>query len=253
MPKSSELRTGTLVVTGGSRGIGASIVRAALGRGFRVAALSRSGELPSGVESYADRVTAGACDLNNEAHVRECLAALDARFGQIRGLVNNAGIHRAGVSSRMKSDEFDLLLQTNTVASFKAMRECYPYLKRDGGVIINIGSIFETLGAAQNAFYSASKAALSAMTRSLASEWSRDKIALLNVAPGYVATDMNKEYLERPEVIDYLRRQTLIARPAYAQEVGELVAGLLDLDLMLLTGQTLRADGGHSVAHGNWN
>ncbi|TQF27583.1 hypothetical protein UNPF46_30105 [Bradyrhizobium sp. UNPF46] len=251
MPKPEELKTGILVVTGGSRGIGASITRAALRRGFRVAALSRSGELPAGVEPYADRVTAVASDLNNEEQVRECFAALDARFGQIRALVNNAGIHRAGVSARTKSDDFESILQTNTVAAFKAMRECYPYLKREGGVVINIGSIFETLGAAQNASYSASKAALSALTRSLASEWSRDGIVLLNVAPGYVATDMNTDYLARTEVTEYFARQTMIGRPAQADEVGDLVAGLLDLDLTLLTGQTLRADGGHSVAHGH--
>ncbi|WP_454624675.1 SDR family NAD(P)-dependent oxidoreductase [Bradyrhizobium cenepequi] len=251
MPKPEELKEGVVVVTGGSRGIGASITRSALRRGFRVAALSRSGELPGGVEPYADRVTAMAADLNSEEKVRECFAALDARFGKIRALVNNAGIHRAGVSARTKTEEFESILQTNTVAAFRAMRDCYPYLKRQGGVVINIGSVFETLGAAQNASYSASKGALSALTRSLASEWARDGIILLTVAPGYVATDMNTDYLARSEVADYFARQTMIGRPAQADEVGELVAGLLDLDLALLTGQTLRADGGHSVGHGH--
>jgi NAD(P)-dependent dehydrogenase (short-subunit alcohol dehydrogenase family) len=189
--------------------------------------------------------------LNNEEQLKECFATIDARFGKIRALINNAGIHRSSVSARTKTEEFESILQTNTVGAFRAMREVYPYLKREGGVVINIGSVFESLGAAQNASYSASKGALSALTRALASEWSRDGIVLLTVAPGYVATDMNTEYLARPEVESYFARQTLIGRPSQADEVGELVAGLLDLDLTLLTGQTLRADGGHSIAHGH--
>ena len=225
-----------------------------LRRGFRVAAISRSGGVPPGIEESDDlygRLIVRSCDMTDDADVAACFAELDRSPGGLRALINNAGIHTAGVSARTSTADFEAILKTNTTAVFAASREAYPFLKKAGGVIFNIGSIFEALGAAQNVSYSASKGALGALTRSLASEWARDGIAVLDIAPGYVATDMNADYLAREDVKGYFARQTLIGRAAYPAEVADLIAGLLDLDLMLLTGQTLRADGGHSIAHGH--
>lgn len=242
-----------VVVTGASRGLGAAMVRALLARGRNVGALSRSGAVPAGLEpDWLPRLHAMACDVTDETRLAACLGQLDAAVeGGIRVLINNAGVHRADTSTRLALADFDALLRTNAGACFAAARLVHPYLRRQGGVILNIGSVMETLGAARNVAYSASKGAVGAMTRALASEWARDRIAVLDLAPGYVATDMNTGYLEREDVRDYFARQTLLGRPARPEEIGELVAGLLAMDLMLLTGQTLRADGGHSVAHGH--
>jgi NAD(P)-dependent dehydrogenase (short-subunit alcohol dehydrogenase family) len=254
MPQPTVLKGGLVAVTGGSRGLGAAITVSLLRRGFRVAALSRSGAQPEGIgadPAPQERLLVRACDVNDDGDLARCFAELDKEPGGLRALVNNAGVHTAGASAWFSTADFEAMLRTNTLAIFSASREAYPYLKKAGGVIMNIGSVFESLGAAQNACYSASKAAVGALTRSLASEWARDDIAILNVAPGYVATDMNTEYLAREDVKAYFTRQTLIGRPAQPGEVGELIAGLLDMDLMLLTGQTLRPDGGHSIAHGH--
>lgn len=254
MPKPLTLKSGVVAVTGGSRGLGAAMTCALLKRGFRVAALSRSGSFPEGLEdgpAVRERLIVRACDVNDDADLAACFSELDREEGGLRVLVNNAGVHTMGASARYATADFEALLRTNTTAVFAASREAYPYLKRQGGLIMNIGSCMEVLGAAHNAAYSSSKAALGALTRSLASEWARDDIIVLDVAPGYVFTDMTTEYLAREDVKAYFARQTVIGRPGHAAEFGELVAGLLETDLTLLTGQTLRADGGHSVAHGH--
>lgn len=244
---------GVVAVTGASRGLGAAMARSLLRRGFVVGALSRSGAAPEGLdEAWLPRLRAMACDVTDESRLAECFEELDAAPGLgLQALVNNAGIHRSDSSASLLTRDFEDLLRTNAGGVFGASRLVYPYLKREGGAIINIGSVMEVLGAARNVAYSASKGAVGAQTRALASEWARDGIAVLNVAPGYVATDMNTDYLARADVRAYFARQTLIGRPASPEELGELVANLLQMDLMLLTGQTLRVDGGHSIAHGH--
>ena len=254
MPNPAMLKDGIVAVTGGSRGLGAAMTRALLRRGFRVAALSRSGGTPEGLEegpAVGEHLVVRACDVNDDAELSACFAELDRKHGGLRILINNAGVHTMGASARLATADFEAILRTNTTAVFAASREAYPYLKRHGGVIMNIGSAMEVLGAARNAAYSASKAAVGALTRSLASEWARDDIIVVNVAPGYVATDLTHEYLAREDVKAYFARQTIIGRAGESEEFGELVAGLLESDLTLLTGQSLRADGGHSVAHGH--
>lgn len=254
MCKPELLKAGIIAVTGGSRGVGAAISEMLLLRGFRVGCLSRSGNSPVGINgkpALCKNLITLPCDVTVEADLAKCFESLDNEAGGLRALVNNAGIHSAGASASFASSDFEMLLRTNTVAVFAGCREAYPYLKKAGGVIINIGSVFESLGTSHNACYSASKAAISALTRSLACEWARDGIVVLNVAPGYVATDLNTDYLARDDVRAYFARQAPIGRPTRSEEIGALVASLLATDLTLLTGQTIRADGGHSIAHGN--
>lgn len=254
MPQPAVLKSGLVAVTGASRGLGAAMTTSLLRRGFRVAAISRSGAEPADVpedSALRQRLLVLACDVNNDDELARCFGELASKPGGLRAVINNAGVHTSGASAEFSSVDFEAMLRTNAMAVFSVCREAYPYLKKGGGVVINIGSVFESLGAAQNACYSASKAAAGALTRSLASEWARDDIAVINVAPGYVETDMNRQYLHREDVKAYFRRQTPLGRPARPSEIGELVGALLEANLMLLTGQTLRADGGHSIAHGH--
>jgi NAD(P)-dependent dehydrogenase (short-subunit alcohol dehydrogenase family) len=133
---------------------------------------------------------------------------------------------------------------------FTTCREAYPYLVAAGAAtIVNIGSFFDKIGVKRNLAYCASKAAVGAMTRCLAVEWASKGIRVLDVAPGYVVTDLNRQALERGPVRDYIDRRIPGRRPGTPEEIARLVASLFSEDLPFLTGETIYIDGGHGIAH----
>jgi NAD(P)-dependent dehydrogenase (short-subunit alcohol dehydrogenase family) len=233
---------GAVVVTGASKGIGAAIVVELERRGFTVFGLSRSGESPG--------ANGLVCDVTDEQAVRAAFAAIAER-GPIKGLVNNAGLHRGGPSQRLVTADFDAVMALNVTAVMACSREVYPYLETSGGGrIVNLGSFFDRMGVPHNLAYCASKAAVAAMTRCLAVEWARKGISVVNVAPGYVATDFNSDYLTRPEVKAWMaERVPWEGRPGTVDEVGRLVASLFVEDIPYLTGETIYMDGAHGINH----
>lgn len=239
-----------VAVTGASRGIGAAIVVELARRGFTVGCLSRKGRGPEQdvPAALAARLVNVACDVNDEASVRAALAALVARAGRLDGLVNNAGIHLDGRSAAFETAKFDEVMDTNARAVFVACREAYPHLEREGGTIINIGSFFDKLGVKRNLAYCASKAAVGAITRCLAVEWAAKHIRVLNVAPGYIETDLNREAM-RGALRPFLESRVPVGRAGTAEEVARLVASLLAEDIAYLTGETLYIDGAQGMAH----
>lgn len=250
----STQRAGIVAVTGASRGLGAAIALELAGRGFGVGCLSRRGRGPEDLEVPAklkSRMVHETCDVTDGAGVAGALARLAEQPGGLRAVVNNAGVHKLGPSKDFTTEDFEWLLRTNAAGTFAVCREAYPHLVASGGgTIVNIGSFFERIGAPGNACYSASKAAVGALTRALATEWARDGIAVIDVAPGYIETDLNRDYLKRPEVKAYFARRVPLGRPSRPAEVARFVAGLLSESAMLLTGQTIFLDGGHSIDHG---
>lgn len=212
------MREGTVVITGGSRGIGAAITKDLVGRGFAVAALSRSGEAVAG-KGYR-------CDVTDERSLRESFSSL-AVDGPLIGLVNNAGAHRAMPSHELTVADLEQTMALNVTAVMVACREIYPNLKAaGGGMIVNIGSFFDKLGVAENLAYCASKAAVGGLTRCLAVEWAKDGIRVINVAPGYVETDLNRDFLARDKVKAWLGRRVPVGRAGSAQEVARLMGAL---------------------------
>jgi len=268
MPSSTESaapppKPGAIALTGASRGIGAAIALELAARGHRVACLTRSGK---GVEEgtvpahLVERLYPIVCDVTDEVAVRRALAEAarwgresdtgDQERGGLAGLINNAGFHLHGPSEGFSTEDFEAVMRTNTTALFMVSREAYPLLDEGGGgLIVNMGSYFDKMGVPRNTAYSASKAAVGAITRCLAVEWAPRNIRVLNVAPGYVETNLNRDFLTRPKVLETLLPRIPTGQWGQPGDVARLVAALFGEDIPYLTGETIYLDGGHAIAH----
>jgi NAD(P)-dependent dehydrogenase (short-subunit alcohol dehydrogenase family) len=229
-----------IIVTGASRGIGAAIAAELAARGRRVVGLSRSGKSSAG--------SGMACDVTDETALRDCFARI-AADGSICGLVNNAGIHLGSPSARLDTGEYAEVMATNATAVMVAAREIYPHLNSGGGTIVNIGSFFDKLGVPGNLAYCASKAAVGAITRCLAVEWAADGIRVINIAPGYVETDLNRDFLNNEKVKRFLQRRIPTGGAGTPADVARLVAAVLGEQIPFLTGATIYLDGAQGINH----
>ncbi len=242
-----------IAVTGASRGIGAAIALELARRGFCVGCLSRKG---GGLESIAipadlaGRFINLACDVTDEASARRALAQLANQAGSLHGLVNNAGIHLDGPSDRLETSVFETVMKTNATAVYTTCREAYPHLvKNGGGIIVNIGSFFDKIGVKRNVPYCAAKAAVGAITRCLAVEWASKGISVVDIAPGYIETDLNREALTQNPLKDYLAKRIPVGKPADAGPIARMVAAIFCENIAYLTGETIYVDGGQGIAH----
>ncbi|MDE2378456.1 MAG: SDR family oxidoreductase [Bradyrhizobium sp.] len=230
---------GQVIVTGASRGIGEAIAIELDRRGYEVAALSRTGKSPVG--------NGMVCDVTDENSIAKAIGQV-AQRGKVVGLVNNAGAHEAKPSSELSLSEFEASMRLNASAVLVASREAYPHLRQSGeALIVNIGSFFDRLAVAENLAYCASKAAVGAITRCLASEWAKDGIRVLDVAPGYIETDLNREFLASDKVRSWLKRRVPVGRPGSVEEVARLVGALFSEKIGFLTGETIYVDGGQGA------
>ena len=229
-----------IIVTGASKGIGAAVAIELDRRGFDVACLSRSGVAPVG--------TGYACDMTDAGAVKDTIATC-AGAGGIVGLVNNAGVHIAGSIATLDTGDYERVMALNATSVMVAAREVYPYLKDAGGTIVNMGSFFDRMGVPDNLAYCASKAAVAAMTRCMAVEWADDGIRAVNIAPGYVETDLNRNFLAHPKFAKWLETRIPVSKPAQPDEIARLVGAIFAENINSLTGETIYVDGAQGVNH----
>ncbi|MFD2251034.1 NAD(P)-dependent dehydrogenase (short-subunit alcohol dehydrogenase family) [Pseudochelatococcus lubricantis] len=242
-----------IFLTGASRGIGAVVAIELARRGHTVGCFSRRG---SGLE-HADvpealkaRLVPLKGDVLDAESVAAALAAFAAAAGSVDGVVNNAGVHIARPSDSQPLAEFGEVMTTNTTATFSVCQQAYPHLvAAGGGLVVNMGSLFDKLGVRHNAAYCASKAAVAALGRCLAVEWAAMGIRVLTVAPGYIETDLNKDYLASEKVRTLLASRIPTGGPAGPGQVARLIASLFEEDIPFLTGETIYLDGGQGMAH----
>ncbi len=231
-----------IIVTGASRGLGAATAAALDEAGYEVLGLSRSGDCEAG--------RGIVCDMTDEAEIRTVFARLAAEAEPVVGLVNNAGAHGQSPSAEIATADYERVMHLNATSVVIASREAHGLLKRSGGgLIVNMGSVFDKLGVKEHLAYCASKAAVGAITRCLAAEWAEDGIAVVNVAPGYVETDFNREFLQREPVKRWMERRIPAGRTGMPEEVAGLVAALFRMHAPYLTGETIYLDGGHGINH----
>jgi 3-oxoacyl-[acyl-carrier protein] reductase len=239
-----------VVITGGSRGLGAALIRDLLASGYRVSTCSRSltpflTELQSDPQ-VSERIfwrphsvgEAGVAD----QFLEEAMEWAGA--DNIYALINNAAITGEGILATFPNVDSARILQVNLVGALEMARAALRYmLKRPGGGrIINISSIIGSRGYTGLAAYSASKAGLDGLTRALAREVGRRQITVNSVAPGYMETDMSST-LGADQLAQIVRR-TPMGRLAGTKDVCGVVRFLLSEDAAMITGQTLILDGG---------
>jgi 3-oxoacyl-[acyl-carrier protein] reductase len=242
-----------VIVTGGSRGLGATMVRRLLAAGYRVSTCSRS-KTPFIDEmiahpAYRQRFLWTACEVGVatevDRFVKDAVAA--AEDAKLYGLVNNAGIAMAGILATFPNVDSERILRVNLLGAIEMARAVSQVLLRQdgGGRIINISSIIGSRGYNGLAAYSASKAGLDGLTRALARELGRRQITVNAIAPGYVQTDMSST-LSAGQLAQIINR-TPLGRLVSAEDVVGLVMFLLSDDAAFITGQTIMVDGGIST------
>jgi 3-oxoacyl-[acyl-carrier protein] reductase len=239
-----------VLVTGSSRGIGAAVARKAAAEGASVAVHYRSGAAEAEGVAAAAR-EAGAPDARAfQADVRDGDAAerlvrdVVAAYGRLDGLVNNAGMDQRGPSLDLSPEEWDVVIATNLTASFRTMRAAIPVMLGQGsGSIVNIASRLGQMGVAETAAYTAAKAGLIGLTRSLAREFGSRGVRINAVAPGVTITEMTTALVESEEGKRRLKDMAL-GRFGRADEVAEAVIFLLSDASSLFVGQTLNPNAG---------
>ncbi|MEI7767888.1 MAG: 3-oxoacyl-[acyl-carrier-protein] reductase [Phycisphaerae bacterium] len=237
-------------VTGGSRGIGAAIVQALVADGMHVVAVARSLDkltaLVDAINAAGGSAEAATVDIANGEALAANIEQIIEKHGRLDVLVNNAGITRDGLFMRMDDKDFDDVIATNLRSAFVACRAAARIMMRQKyGRIINIASVSGIMGNAGQVNYSASKAGLIGMTKSIARELAGKNITANCVAPGFTSTDMTDVL---PQMIkDEVVKVIPLKRFGTPDDIAAAVAFLAGTKAGYITGQVLCVDGGMAM------
>ncbi|QQK80562.1 3-oxoacyl-[acyl-carrier-protein] reductase [Salicibibacter cibi] len=236
------------LVTGASRGIGRAIALNLAENGADVA-INYAGNEAKAAETAKECVSYGVdafpvqANVTREEDVKTLFKTVTDRFGAIDVLVNNAGITKDNLVMRMKEDDWDEVLDTNLKGVFLCAKAAVrPMMKQRSGSIINIGSVTGSLGNAGQANYTAAKAGVVGLTKTLARELSSRHIRVNAVAPGFIETEMTDEL--EGEQREGLLAQIPLGELGRPEDVAETVSFLAGEKSRYMTGQTLHVDGG---------
>jgi len=238
------------VVTGAARGIGRAIVLELLKDGRAVAGLDINAEQLTELEKVVTEAgfscETRCVDITDTAKFTETLEALSNEQGPIGILVNNAGITRDGLIMQMSDEDFDNVIAVNLRAAFVAIRVVSrPMVRNKWGRIINLSSVSGLIGNAGQSNYSASKAGLIGLTKTVARELARKNITANAIAPGFIATEMTAKL---PEPVKEAAKQMIPLRSfGSPQDVAGAVAFLASDQAGYITGQVLCVDGGMAM------
>ena len=235
------------LVTGGSRGIGASVATELAKAGYDVVITYAGNEEAAnktveeikalGVDSAAYKF-----DVSNNEETVKVVNEIIEKYGRIDVLVNNAGITRDGLFMRMNKDNWDAVINTNLSGAYNVTQPIVKVMmKQRSGVIVNMASIVGVYGNAGQANYAAAKAGVIGFTKSLAKELASRNIRVNAIAPGFIATDMTKD-LDSEKITEHIP----LKRLGQPEDIAKTVKFLCD-EGTYITGQVIQVDGGLTV------
>lgn len=239
----------TALVTGASRGIGRAIALRLAEDGANVAVIyagsaDKAKAVVNEITALGVNAKAYRCNVADSTAVNETVKAVTNDLGKIDILVNNAGITRDGLMLRMKDEDFDAVLDTNLKGAFNMIRACYSgFIRKKSGRIINISSVSGIMGNAGQANYSASKAGVIGLTKSVARELASRGITCNAVAPGFIQTDMTENLGDNNPLLNSIP----LGRMGRPEDIAAAVAFLASDSAAYITGEVLKVDGGLAI------
>lgn len=240
------LKGKTAIVTGGSRGIGAAICKRFAEQGANIALLyagntQKAEETKAALQEMGVKAEAYQCNVADAEQVAAVCKQIIKDFGGADILVNNAGITKDKLVPMMKVPDFDSVVDTNLKGAFYMIKQLYPvFMKQKSGKIINISSVSGLMGNPGQTNYSASKAGLIGLTKSVAKELASRNVNCNAIAPGFVATDMTENLSENNALVDHIPMK----RFAQPEDIANLALFLASDKSDYITGEVIRIDGG---------
>ncbi|WP_421709654.1 SDR family NAD(P)-dependent oxidoreductase [Algihabitans sp.] len=240
------------LVTGASSGLGRHFAQVLTAAGARVAIAARRTErleeLQTEIESYGGRALPVELDVRDAVSVRAAVGCAETELGPIHLLINNAGVADSKPLLELAEEDWDRVVDTNLKGAWLVAQETARHMVRldHGGTIVNVASILGLSGSGQVASYCAAKAGLINLTRAMAAELARHDIRVNALAPGYVVTDINRDFLQSPAGESLLRRipQRRFAEPSDLDGPLLLLASEAS---RYMTGAVVTVDGGQSA------
>ena len=229
-----------VVITGGSRGIGAAAVKLFAAQGCRVTFLYEKDHIAAENVAKTTGATAICCDVADSGAVKQAFA----QIGDVDILICNAGICWTGLLSSMPEKDWDRIFDVNVKGIYNCVNAAMPaFLKKQAGSIVTVSSMWGQVGASCEAAYSATKGAVIALTQALAKELGPSGIRVNCVAPGVILTDMCANV--EPEILEEMASETPVGRNGTAMDVAKAMLYLANAEFV--TGQVLAVNGGYVI------
>ncbi|MDR4533949.1 SDR family oxidoreductase [Glutamicibacter sp. PS] len=241
------------LITGGASGIGLAFARHWMESGGNVV-LADLGEdaLARTTQDLGPGSRAVICDVTCRPAVDATVASVEQIEGRLDAVFNSAGIARPQPSAEITDDMFSLMLDIHVTGSMRVCRAAYPLLCRSGGSIVNVASVAASAGMPHRASYTAAKAAIGGLTRTLAVEWGASGVRVNAIAPGYVRTALTDALIAEGKLADdKIRARTSLGRFADPAEIASAAYFLATSASSFVNGQVLAVDGGLGI-DGNW-
>lgn len=239
-----DLEGKVAIVTGGSSGIGKSIVERFAREGAEVIIADVNEEKGKALEDEVNDARFKKCDVSSYENVKEVVDETVEEFGKLDIMVNNAGIGAVEGIDDMDVEDYEKIRSIDLDGVVYGCKAATPHLKETEGNIINMASIYGLVGDVGSTAYNAAKGGVVNLTRSVADDLAPHNVRVNSICPGFVETPMTEEVKEDEEFIDHIENQTPLGRMADPEEISSVAAFLASDEASYITGENIAVDGG---------